>query len=93
MLLHILLPTRISKTSTLTDNTFSNSTSSEEIESGKVASTFSDHLTQFESNKFISDFDQTDWEQNLCFEKKDVNFTINQYLSKIDSLLETHAPL
>ena len=76
---------RISKTSTLIDNIFSNSTSIEEIESGNVASTFSDHLPQFvflkdffsnipatksnilrhdwrkfESNKFISDFDQTD---------------------------------
>ena len=48
---------------------------------------------KFESNKFISDFDQTDWEQILCSEKSDVNLSMNQYLSKIDSLLETHAPL
>ena len=95
----------------------SNSTSLEEIESGKVTSTFSDHLPQFiflkdffskmpatksnilrhdwrkfKSNKFISDFDQTDWEQILCSRKSDVNLSMNQYLSKIDSLLETHAP-
>ena len=39
----IFLPTRISKTSTLIDNIFSNLTSLEEIESGNVTSTFSDH--------------------------------------------------
>ena len=43
----IFLPTRISKTSTLIDNIFSNSTSLEEIESGNVTSTFSNHLPQF----------------------------------------------
>ena len=47
----------------------------------------------FESNKFISDFNQTDWDQILCTEKSDINFWINQYLSEIDSLLEIHAPL
>ena len=35
----------------------------------------------------------TDWEQVLCNEKSDVKFSMNQYLSKIDRLLETHAPL
>ena len=53
LLPHILLPTRISKTSTLIDNIFSNSTSLEEIESGDVTSTFSDHLTQL---IFLKDF-------------------------------------
>ena len=48
---------------------------------------------KFESSKFISDFDQIDWEQILCSGKSDVNFSMNKYLSKIDSLLETHAPL
>ena len=47
LLPHILLPTRISKTSTLIGNIFSNSSSLEEIESGNVTSAFSDHLTQF----------------------------------------------
>ena len=81
---NFLLPHIYLKTSTLIDNIFSNSTSLEEIESGKVTLTFSDHLLQFivlkdfflkilavksnilrhdwrkfESNKFISDFDQT----------------------------------
>ena len=32
-------------------------------------------------------------EQILCTGKSDVNFSMNQYLSKIDSLLEIHAPL
>ena len=41
----------------------------------------------------ISDFDQTDWEKILCSEKSDVNFSMNQYLSKIDIPLETHPPL
>ena len=91
LLPHILLPTRISKTSTLIDNIFSNSTALEEIESGNVTSTFSDHLPQviflkdffskilavksnilkhdwrkFQSNKFASDFNQTDWEHFCC---------------------------
>ena len=44
---HILLPTRISKTSTLIDNIFSNSTSFDEIESCNITSTFSGHLPQF----------------------------------------------
>ena len=48
---------------------------------------------KIESNKFISDFNQTDWEQILCTEKSKVNFSMNQYLPKIDSLLEIHAPL
>ena len=47
LLPHILLPTRISKTSTLIDNIFSNSTSLEEIKSVNVTSTFSDHFPQF----------------------------------------------
>ena len=31
-------------------------------------------------------------EQILCSKKTDVNFSMNQYLSKIDRLLEIHAP-
>ena len=53
LLPHILLPTRISETSKLIDNIFSNSTSLEEIESGNVTSTFSDHLPQ---SIFLKDF-------------------------------------
>ena len=117
LLPHILLPTRISKVSTLIDNIFSKSISLEEIESGNVTSTFSGHLPQFiflkdlfskipavkslighdwrkfERYKFISDLNQTDWEQILFTDKSDVNFSINQYLSKIDSILQIHAPL
>ena len=44
------------------------------------------------SSKFISDFNQINWEQILCSEENDVTFSINKYLSKIDSLLDTHAP-
>ena len=112
LLPHILIPTRISKTSTLIDN-ISNSTSLQEIESVNVASTFWDHLPQFiclkyffskisavksnilkydrrkfGSNKFIFDFNQTDWQQILCTEQSDVIFSMNQYLSKSHSLLE-----
>ena len=47
---------------------------------------------KIESNKFISDLNQTDWEQILCTEKSDINFLMDQYLSKIDILLEIHAP-
>ena len=111
----LFLPTRISKTSSLID-IFSNSTSLEEIESGNVTSTFSDHFPQFiflpdffskipvtmssilrchwkkfESSKFISDFNQIIWKKNLHNEENDVNFSINEYLLKIDSLVDTHA--
>ena len=114
----IFLPTRISKTSTLIDNIFSNLTSLEEIESGNVTSTFSDHLPQFvfyqmffskvpvtksniqrtgwkkiESSECISDFNQINWEQILCNENNDVNFSMNEYLSKIDSLLDANTPI
>ena len=113
----IFLPIRISKTSTLID-IFSNLTSLEEIKSGNVTSTFSDHLPQFtfyqmffskvpvaksniqrpdwkkfESSKYISDFNQINWEQILCNENNDVNFSMNEYLSKSDSLLDTHVPI
>ena len=47
LLPHILLPTRISKTSTLIDSIFSNSTFSEKIESSNVTSAFSDHHPRF----------------------------------------------
>ena len=50
--LNILLPTSISKTSTLIDNVFSNSTSLEEIESGNVTSAFPDDLLFM----FLKDF-------------------------------------
>ena len=43
----IFLPTRISKTSTLIDNIFSNSFSLEKIESDNIISTFSGHLSRF----------------------------------------------
>ena len=36
-----------------------------------------DDWKNFESNKYIPDFDQTDWEQILCKES-DVNFSMNQ---------------
>ena len=45
-----------------------------------------------ESSKFISDFNQINWEQILYNESNNVNFSMNEYLSKIDSLLDAHAP-
>ena len=34
----------------------------------------------FESNKCISDFNQLNWEQILCNEENDVNFSVNKYV-------------
>ena len=48
---------------------------------------------KFESSKFISDLNQINWEEILYNGEKDVNFSMNEYLSKIDSLLDTHPPL
>ena len=106
---HYLIFLPISKTSTVIDNIFSNSTSLEEIVSGNATTTFLDHLLQFiyspdffskitvpksnilrsdrkkiESSKFISDFNQINWEQILCSEENDVNFSMNKYVSKSD---------
>ena len=47
---------------------------------------------KFESSKFIFDFNQN-WEQILYNENNDVNFSLNEYLSKVDSLLDAHAPI
>ena len=47
---------------------------------------------KFESSELISDFNQINWEQILCNEENDVNISMNKYPSKIDSLLDTHAP-
>ena len=49
-------------------------------------------MEKFESSKFISDFNQINWEQILYNKENDVNFSMKEYLSKIDSLLNTHAP-
>ena len=51
------------------------------------------HWKKFESSKFISDFNQINWEQILYKENSDVNLSMNKYLSKIDSLLDAHAPI
>ena len=63
----------------------------------KVRGTKSNILRQdwkkFEISKFISDFNQIKWEQILYNENNDVNFSMNEYLSKIDSLLDAHAPI
>ena len=40
-------------------------------------------------NNFISDFDPADWEQLLFSEESDINFSKNQFLFKIDNLLQT----
>ena len=50
-------------------------------------------MEKIESSKFISDFNQINWEQILYDKENDVNFPVNEYLSKIDSLLDTHAPI
>ena len=47
---------------------------------------------KIESSKCISDFNQINWEQILFNENNNVKFSMNEYLSKIDSLLDTHAP-
>ena len=50
------------------------------------------HWKKFENNRFISDFNQTNWEQILCNDENDVNFSMNKYLLKIDGLIDNHAP-
>ena len=49
------------------------------------------HWKKFESSEFISDFNQIILKKNLHNEENDVNFSINEYLLKIDSLVDTHA--
>ena len=40
----------------------------------------------------LADFNQINWEKVLCNGENDVNFSMNKYLSKIDSLLDTNGP-
>ena len=53
----------------------------------KVPVTKSDILRRdwknFEISKFISDFNQINWEQILYNENNDDNFSMNEYLSKL----------
>ena len=50
-------------------------------------------MEKFESSKFIPDFNQINLAQILYNEENDVNFSMNENLAKIDSLLDTHEPL
>ena len=102
LLSYILQPTQLTGHSkALIDNIFFNLTSCEVI-SDNVTATISDHLPQFLialnvfanpfSNKSNS-FERTDWEALLKTEQQNINFFLETYLSKINSLLDTHAPL
>ena len=102
LLSYKLQPTQLTGHSkALIDNIFFNLTSCEVI-SGNVTATISDHLPQFLialnvfanpfSNKSNS-FERTDWEALLKIEQQNINFFLETYLSKINSLLDTHAPL
>ena len=102
LLSYKLQPTQLTGHSkALIDNIFFNLTPCEVI-SGNVTATTSDHLPQFLialnvfanpfSNKSNS-FERTDWEALLKIEQQNINFFLETYLSKINSLLDTHAPL
>ena len=102
LLSYILQPTQLTGHSkALIDNIFFNLTPCEVI-SGNVTATTSDHLPQFLialnvfanpfSNKSNS-FERTDWEALVKIEQQNINFFLETYLSKINSLLDTHAPL
>ena len=102
LLSYILQPTQLTGHSkALIDNIFFNLTPCEVI-SGNVTATTSDHLPQFLialnvfanpfSNKSNS-FERTDWEALLKIEQQNINFFLETYLSKINSLLDTHATL
>ena len=102
LLSYTLQPTQLTGHSkALIDNIFFNLTPCEVI-SGNVTATTSDHLPQFLialnvfanpfSNKSNS-FERTDWEALLKIEQQNINFFLETYLSKINSLLDTHAPL
>ena len=102
LLSYKLQPTQLTGHSkALIDNIFFNLTPCEVI-SGNVKATTSDHLPQFLialnvfanpfSNKSNS-FERTDWEALLKIEQQNINFFLETYLSKINSLLDTHAPL
>ena len=42
---------------------------------------------------FISDFENTNWDEIIDVNKENVNLSLNNYLCNIDLLLEKHAPL
>ena len=47
---------------------------------------------KFESSKFISDLNQINWQQ-ILYNEENINFSMNKYLSKLNSLLDTHVPI
>ena len=105
----IILPTRISSSSTLIDNIFFNLTHTTKSVSGNLRFTSISNFTRvfqqcttikiqylhtiFDKKKFIFKFNSQDWDNSLVLEKENVNETIDHYLQNIDSLLENHAPL
>ena len=47
----------------------------------------------FDKNSFIQDFQSKDWTDIIHIQKGDVNLSLENYLSNIDLLVKSHAPL
>ena len=42
---------------------------------------------------FLHDFDNTNWDQTIELEKNDVNYSMEEFLSKFNGILDKHMPL
>ena len=54
---------------------------------------FERNWSNFNQENFILDYFAIDWKALLKIEPKNISFSLETYLSKINSLLDTHAPL
>ena len=57
------------------------------------SNSFERNWSNFNQENFILDYFSIDWEALLKIEQQNINFFLETYLSKINSLLDTHAPL
>ena len=61
--------------------------------SSNKSNIFERNWSNFNQENFILDYFSIDWKALLKIEQQNINFSLETYLSKINSLLDTHAPL
>ena len=88
----IILPRRISSSSTLIDNIFCNLTHTTNAPPSKY-NIYKHDSKKIDEEKFILVFNSQDWDNILVLDKENVNETIDSYLQNLNNLLEKYAPL
>ena len=54
---------------------------------------FERNWSNFNQENFVRDYFSIDWKALLKIEQENINFSLETYVGKIKSLLDTHAPL